>query len=191
MFEMLQKFILLATGACYISLGMYVCWRLQGDLNNYLKRLRGKRMLERAIQVGPVLYYNKVGKTTAVCRVADFGSTIRIHKPWQIGEPLWIRQTFVFRVDGIRARVHVNCNREEFRAMNEELIERATGYKKTDVDRVNFEKTEEHLIRMNPELFVPFSQELSEDEGRRQLDFYRSTPPFREIRQYLLSGIGN
>ena len=188
MFEMLQKFVLVSVTLFCSGVWFVLSHKVASSLKFYIKKIRGKKMIECAQEVGPVLYYNEVGKTTAVCLARDF-QTKAIHlklKPWELDEEVWVRPTFVFRGDNMRAGVHVRCTKHQAIEMSETLVTKLTGFRKDWVDKASFEKAQKILIVKEPRLFVPFSRELSEEEGERQLHFYGSTPPFDQIRQYLL-----
>jgi len=191
MFEMLQKFVWLTAAAACVWLIYRGIKQLIEEFQYRLQKHRGKQIIERAKSMGPVLYYNNIGKVTAFCRVRDFEFRASFLKsqaqPWELEEEVWVHPTFVFREDGLKSRVHVMRLREQAREMFDTLVEQVTGFTKNQVGRVTFEKAQEILIMKNPQLFVPFATKLSEEEGKRQLNFYGNTPPFSEVREYLLT----
>lgn len=188
MFEMLQKYVVVtASILSTICLGWCVMQAIR-ELRFNIRKWRGNKMVARARTRGPVVCYNEVGKTSAICLKKDFHVDGK-YLPWQSVQEVRVRPTFTFRDDEIRAKVNVDCTREQAREMIDTLVAQATGYTKNQVDKANFEKAQKLLIVKDPRLFVPFSKELSEEEGKRQLDFYGSTPSFDEVRDYILNSI--
>ena len=148
-------------------------------------------MIKRAQLLGPVIYYNEIGRTTAVCRAGDFNALVRNqkdHKPWEEIKSIRIRPTFLFRKDDDPLiKMQVVATEAEVRLMADDLVTKVTGYTRKQVDKMSFDKASKVLIRKNQQLFVPFATEVSPEEGQRQADFYGSTPPFDQVRHYLLA----
>jgi hypothetical protein len=190
MFEMLQKFVLLTASAGCVVLIYVSIMRIVQGIKRRIMRIRSRYMVEYAQRVGPVLYYNEVGRTMAVCRAGDFNSLVqnqKDYKPWEVLKPIRIRPTFLFRKDDdLRIKMQVVVTEAEVRLMIDELVTKITGYTRKQVDKTSFEKASKALIRKNVQLFVPFATELSDEEGQKQVNFYGNTPPFDQVHHYLL-----
>ena len=189
-FDLVQKFVLLGAAVCLLGFFSFTFRKTLHGFNGMLNRHRGNKLVRCANNLGPWLYYNEVGRTTAVCMTGDFKDTASKQtdvKPWEPLKQVRVRPTFVFCKDELaRTKMHVMANEEEIKSMIDELVLKLTGYRKNQVDKASFERASKMLIRENKQLFVPFASNLSDEEGKKQMDFYGSTNSLHDVKRYLI-----
>ncbi|MES2213672.1 MAG: hypothetical protein V4473_02425 [Patescibacteria group bacterium] len=192
-FDFLQKFDLLVISGVCVAIIVFAIKRLVQFLNRRLKIQRGRRMVAVAVKSGPILYYNQINSTEAVCLVRDYKlqefsrANTPTHSFWEPSGELRVRPTFLFcGANALRTKMHVQASREEGRVIAEDLISKVTGYHKGQVDKRSWSMAAENLVQKNPKLFVPFSQKLEQEEAKRQADFYGTGSSLADVRQYIL-----
>lgn len=187
----LQKFVLLVASGASVWFVCVAILMTVRKYNQWIKMRRGRRLVEFARNLGPILYYSKVDVFEAVCRVIDFKTALKTQvdpKPWEPPEQVWVRPTFVFCNDvALRTQMHVACSLNWLRLIPEEIIRDFTGLKRSDVDKDSFETAIGMIMQRNNRLFVPFCKGLSAERGQWQVNFYGSTPSLCEVRKYLVS----
>ncbi len=186
--ELIFKFVMLSTAICYIALGMYVTLRIQRNIVVRIKRYHGRKLVAQCKGLGAKLYYNKLGKTMAVCSVDDYQKAILPVPSWETQTPVWVKETFVFFLgESLQSKMHVNATMDEVKAIFDDLVTERTGYTRDMVDRASFEESLHLLVRRNEQLFVPFSSHsLPQRECARQADFYGNAKQFYDVRSYLI-----
>ncbi len=195
-FDFLQKFDLLVISGMCVAV---VIIAIQRTIQFFTRRLKircGKQMVATARKSGPVLYYNQIRSTEAVCLVRDYKvievsrANTPTHSFWEPTGELRVRPTFLFcGAPALQTKMHVQASKEEGHAIADDLVFKVTGYRKGQVDKMSWNKAMESLVQKNPKLFVPFTEKLSEEEAKRQADFYGTAPSLADIRQYIFNSI--
>ncbi len=147
------------------------------------RRIRGRKMVERAKCKGLVLVYNTASGVTGVCKYSAFKSTLdkwlengmeeadsKKYLEWSLTRArLVIDRTFTYAEEYARIPAHTGF---EFarRDMLENLVYRVTGYKKSQVSDFHFRKAVGYLVRREARLVVPLSGPMSGVTPEQQLE---------------------
>jgi hypothetical protein len=195
-FDFLQKFDLLVISGVCVAVIVIAIQRAMQFFTRRLKIQRGRKMVTAAMKIGPMLYYNQIRSTEAVCLVQDYNlseisrANTPTHSFWEPTGELRVRPTFLFcGALALRTKMHVQASKEEGHAIADDLVFKVTGYRKGQVDKKSWNEVMEFLVQKNSKLFVPFSQKLEPEEAKRQADFYGVAPALADVRQYILNRI--
>lgn len=158
---------------------------------------RGAEIVEFAQKKGSIWCQNKHEGILALCLASDFKKELNLihekiaknqRQPWE-RMILLVKPTYTFWAKQEKENLIQVGGQKNFDALCCELVEIATGKKKSDVDKYSFEKAKKLLILEEPRLFVPFAANNPTREEQKKF-FGDQQVTLGEAREYILSATG-
>jgi hypothetical protein len=143
---------------------------------HWSRRRRGRKMIERAREVGIQVVTNVEARITAACAYSQFKDELLIqhHRrssdlaTVKVGSSEWKKliteklivappKIYTFSDSWAAGITAFSGDREMLEGMGANLVYHHTGIRKRDVSRKDFETTLDLLITRDPRLYVPFA----------------------------------
>jgi len=136
------------------------------------REARGKKMIEKAKGVGPLVVTNHEKGVMACCRYSDFVIELThwFERAYQEKEPrksaelsvtkvhVFVEPTFTFSEEEDRLLVYTG-NKSDAEGIANALLEKVTGCRKSQVSNKCWDEAMSHLVIRDSRLIVPFQKD--------------------------------
>ena len=199
---------------CIVVLAVGWCiHKLNQKLRVERLEANSKLALERAKAIGPILYFNTIQGTTAVCRADDLKKSnekylqeiaSKKRKAWDILQ-FRVNPTFTFYNEPQYQNLIQAGSTGDFEKLRIPIVEQVIGFKKRDIldvdenenpNQPDFKRVPKHirdefknilntLIVENKQLFVPFANGKRSNEE----NFYDKAYTFEEVKKHIFKDL--